>query len=318
MEIFDKSIIATVAAVLLATQSAFSAAPKLMIVPDKTWCVDKGYVTETQRNGKTVVREDYDRALIDKDFTNVSLAIKQIMAERGFPMVDALAQQEADDEDEMLDEAFEGAESGAEAATNAYDEILRRAKPDITLKIGWDGSSYGTLYSMNYRIEAVDSYSNKSVAPVAGQTGEVRRSVPLAVALKQTAKNNMDQFCTTLGEYFDDLQTNGREIRLDVRILDNGAGTTMSTELGGKELGEIIYEWVSDNTVNHQFSQRSGRQRNMQRYDQVRIPMYDSSGRPMDAARWVNGLRDLLQSHGLKSENASSSLGAARIYIGEK
>lgn len=303
---------------LLSTQIAGAAEPKLMIVPDKTWCQEKGYVTETQRNGKTIVREDYDRALIDKDFVNVSLAIKQIMAERGFPVVDALAQQESDDEDEMLDEAFEGAESGSAAATNAYDEILKRAKPDITLKIGWDGTSYGSLYSMNYRIEAVDSYSNKSVAPVAGQTGEVRRSVPLAVALKQTAKNNMDQFCATLGEYFQDLQDNGREIRLDVRILDNGDGTTMSTEFGGKELGNIIYEWVSDNSVNHKFSQRSGRQRNMQRYDQIRIPMYDAAGRPMDGGRWADGLRQVLQSYGLKSENASSALGAARIYIGEK
>lgn len=295
-----------------------AAPPKLMIVPDKTWCVEKGYVTETQRNGKTVVREDYDRALIDKEFHNVSMAIKQIMADRDFPVVDALAQSESDDEDEMLDEAFEGAETGAAAATNAYDEILKRAKPDITLKIGWDGTAYGSLYSMNYRIEAVDSYSNKSVAPIAGQTGEVRRSVPLAVALSQTAKNNMDEFCAKLGDYFDDLQKNGREIRLDVRILDNGSGTTMSSEFGGQELSNIIYEWVNDNTVNHQFSQRSGRQRNMARYDQVRIPMFDSNGRPMDAARWVDGLRTHLNSLGLKSENASTGLGAARIYIGEK
>ena len=278
--------------------------------------LEKGYITETERNGKKIVCEDYDKAFMDNDFRNVSLAIKQVMAERGFPLVDAETQQETDDEDEAFDEAFEGAETGTETATNAYDELLKRAKPDITLKIGWNGSAYGTLYSMEYRIEAVDSYSNKSVAPVAGNTGEVRRSVPLSAALKQTAKNNMDQFCATLLEYFDDLQTNGREIRLDIRILDKGI--TMNSEYGGQELGNIIYEWVSDNTVNHQFSQRSGRQRNMQKYDQVRIPMFDANGRPMDAARWADGLRKALQSYGLKSENASTALGAARIYIGEK
>ncbi|MDE5786444.1 MAG: hypothetical protein K2H98_07935, partial [Duncaniella sp.] len=48
------------------------------------------------------------------------------------------------------------------------------------------------------------------------------------------------------------------------------------------------------------------------------IPMFDSTGRPMDAARWVDGLRTQLNSLGLKSENASTGLGAARIYIGEK
>lgn len=316
MKLISKLLFGGIAAVL-ASQFVFAAPPKLMILPDKTWCVEKGYTTETQRNGKTVVREDYDRALIDPDFKNVQLAIAQIMAERNFPLVDALAQQEADDEDEMLDEAFEGAETGAAAGTNAYDEIIKRAKPDITLKIGWNGHTAGSLYSVDYRIDAIDTYSNKQVAPIAGQTGEVRRTVPLSVALKQTAKDNMDQFCSTLMNYFDDVQTNGREIRLDVRILDNGAGTTMNSEFGGVELSKIIYDWVSDNTVGHQFSERSSG-RNMARFDQVRIPLKDAGGRPIDAKRWADGLRNHLRSLGIVSENASTGLGSGRIYIGEK
>lgn len=303
--------------IVFVSQFALAAPPKLMILPDKTWCVEKGYTTETQRNGKTVVREDYDRALIDPDFQNVQLAIAQVMAERQFPIVSALAQQESDDEDEMLDEAFEGAETGSAAATNAYDEIIKRAKPDITLKLGWTEHTAGSLYSVDYRIDAVDTYSNKQVAPIAGQTGEVRRTVPMSVALKQTAKDNMDNFCSTLMSYFTDIQENGREIRLDIRILDNGEGTTMNTEFGGQELSKIIYDWVSDNTVNHQFSERSSG-RNMARYDQVRIPLNDSSGRPMDAKRWADGLRNHLRTLGIVSENASTGLGSGRIYIGEK
>lgn len=305
------------ATVVLASQTMLAAPPKLMIMPNRTWCKEKGYVIETQRNGKNVVSIDYDKALDDKDFHNVQTAIAQIMAERNFPVVDAKAQQEIDDEDEMLDEAFEGAETGAGTATNAYDEIIKRAKPDITLEIGWNVNTAGSLYSCDYTIEAKDTYSGKSVAPVAGQTGEMRRTVPLSVALKQTAKNNMDQFCSTLLNYFDDLQTNGREVRLDVRILDNGSGTNMNSEFGGKELGTIIYDWVSDNTVGHQFTERS-RGRNMARFDQVRIPLKDASGRPLDARGWSDGLRTHLRSMGIVSENASPSLGAGRIYIGEK
>lgn len=315
MKTFTK--ILTGAFALFSLQTMFAAPPKLMIVPDKTWCVEKGYIIETERNGKVRQHEDYDKALVDPDFKNVQMAIAQIMAERNFPVVSAEAQAESDDEDEMFDEAFEGAESGSGVQTNAYDELLKRAKPDITLKVGWNVNSAGSLYSADYRIDAVDTYSNKQVAPIAGQTGEVRRTVPLSVALKQTAKNNMDDFCTKLQTYFDDVQNNGREIRLDVRIIDNGAGTTMNQEFGGQELSEIIYNWVSDNTVNHQFSQRSSG-RNMARYDQVRIPLKDSAGRPMDASRWVKGLQDKLKSLGITAENASTGLGAARIYIGEK
>lgn len=302
---------------IISFQSVMAAPPKLMIVPDKTWCIEKGYVIESERNGKKVLREDYDRAFVDSDFNNVQLAIAQIMAERNFPVVNGQAQAETDDEDEMFDEAFEGAETGSGVQTNAYDELLKRNKPDITLKIGWNVNNAGSIYSADYRIEAIDTYSNKSVAPIAGQTGEVRRTVPLSVALKQTAKGNMDDFCTKLQTYFDDIQTNGREIRCDIRIIDNGSGVTMNQEFEGLELSEIIYNWISDNSVNHQFNQRSSG-RNMARYDQIRIPLKDANGRPMDASRWVKGLQEKLKSLGIVCENASTGLGAGRLYIGEK
>lgn len=304
-------------AFVLSSTVALAAPPKLMIVPDKTWCISKGYVIESERNGKKHVREDYDRALYDSDFQNVRLAIAQLMAERNFPLVDAASQQEADDDDEMLDEAFEGAQSGAGVETNAYDEILKRAKPDIILKLGWNVNTLGSIYNADYRLEAVDTYSNKSVVPIAGQTGDKRRSIPLSAALKSTASSQMDNFCRTLQEYFDDVQNNGREIRLDVRIVDNGGPVNMNTEFGGKELQEIIYDWVHDNTVNHQFSQRNTG-RTMARYDQVRIPLRDASGRQMDASIWVKGLQQKLKSLGIVSENRSSALGLARLYIGEK
>lgn len=302
---------------IISFQYVMAAPPKLMIVPDKTWCIEKGYVIESERNGKKVLREDYDRAFVDSDFNNVQLAIAQIMAERNFPIVNGQAQAETDDEDEMFDEAFEGAETGSGVQTNAYDELLKRNKPDITLKIGWNVNNAGSIYSADYRIEAIDTYSNKSVAPIAGQTGEVRRTVPLSVALKQTAKGNMDDFCTKLQTYFDDIQTNGREIRCDIRIIDNGSGVTMNQEFEGLELSEIIYNWISDNSVNHQFNQRSSG-RNMARYDQIRIPLKDANGRPMDASRWVKGLQEKLKSLGIVCENASTGLGAGRLYIGEK
>lgn len=302
---------------IISVQYVMAAPPKLMIVPDKTWCIEKGYVIESERNGKKVLREDYDRAFVDSDFNNVQLAIAQIMAERNFPVVNGQAQAETDDEDEMFDEAFEGAETGSGVQTNAYDELLKRNKPDITLKIGWNVNNAGSIYSADYRIEAIDTYSNKSVAPIAGQTGEVRRTVPLSVALKQTAKGNMDDFCTKLQTYFDDIQTNGREIRCDIRIIDNGSGVTMNQEFEGLELSEIIYNWISDNSVNHQFNQRSSG-RNMARYDQIRIPLKDANGRPMDASRWVKGLQEKLKSLGIVCENASTGLGAGRLYIGEK
>lgn len=305
------------AMLVVSAQSALAAPPTMMLVPDKTWCIEKGYVNETTRNGKKIVREDYDRALVDKDFVNVSLAVKQVFAERGYPIGDAASQNEADDEDEMFDEAFEGAESGSGVQTNSFDELLKRNKPDILIKLGWNVNTAGSLYSADYRLEAVDAYSQKSVAPLAGQTGEVRRTTPLGVALKQTAKNNMDGFLTTLQSYFDDVQTNGREMRLILRIVDNGAGLNMNSEFGGEELSDIIYNWVNDNSQNHQFTRRSSG-RDQANYTQIRVPLKDSMGRPQDAETWAKGLQKKLQSLGIPTENRPQGLGTARLMLGEK
>ncbi len=297
--------------------AAFAAAPRIMIVPDKTWCTEKGYIIEHNRNGKVIPREDYDKALIDKDFKNVQLAIAQVFAERGFPVVSGEAQQEDDEFDEMLDEAVEGAQTGSGVQTDAYDELIKQSKPDILLKIGWNVNTIGTLYSCDYRMDAIDSYSNKQIAPLAGQTGERRRTVPLSVALKATAKANMDDFTNTLMQYFATVENEGREIKVDIRIIGNGAGITMSSEFGGRELGDIIYTWLNDNTVNHQFNRRSTG-RNMARYNEVKIPLRDTKNRPMDATVFVDNLKNYLKTLGIESGNKSFGLGNGRLYIGEK
>lgn len=301
------------AAVVVSAQMALAAPPSIMVLPEKNWCIEHGY-TKTVKDKEY---PDYEKAIGDKEFRSVNTAFQQLFAERGFPMVDATAQSEEDDMDDAMDEAFEGAKSGASAGSNAFDELVNRAKPDITVEVEWSGNNAGSLYSADFNIKAIDTYSSKAVSAIAAQTGEVRRTVPLTVALKQAVKNNFDSFCALLQQHFDDLQANGREIRLDVRILDNGAGTTMNTEFGGQELSQIIYEWVSDNTVNHQFNQRSSGRTRL-RFNQVRIPMKDTNGRPMDAKAWARGLQQKLAALGLPAENSSPALGLGRLYIGEK
>ena len=301
------------AAVVVSAQMALADPPSILVLPEKNWCIEHGYT----KTVKEKTYPDYEKALGDKEFRSVNTAFENLFTERQFPLVNASSQQEEDDFDDALDEAFEGAQSGAGAATNAYDELVNRAKPDITIEVEWSGNNAGSLYSADFNIKAIDTYSSKAVAAIAAQTGEVRRTVPLTVALKQAVKNNFDAFCAQIQQHFDDIQTNGREIRLDVRILDNGAGTTMNSEFEGQELNQIIYKWVSDNTINHQFTQRSSG-RNRQRFNQVRIPLKNAEGEPQDAKMWAYGLINRLKALNIVAENASPAPGLARIYIGEK
>lgn len=296
---------------------AHAAMPTIVVLPDKAWATAKGYIIESVRNGKTVTRIDYNKALVDPEFKNVQDAIQAAMAERDFRLPDLQTSQDQDEEEEMYEEAFESAQTGSDVQSNALDDIMKNTKPDILLNIYWDYNTSGSTYTCNFSLKAVDAYSTKAIGAVAGNTGERRRIVPISVALKEAFKSNMDDFCVKLGEHFNDVEENGREMRLNVRIANNGAGLTMSTEFDGTELGEIIQKWLDDNTVNHQYSMRNSG-RNMISFDQVRIPMLDAKGRHMDAKGFAGQLQKYLKQYGLTCDIANSSLGYARIFIGEK
>lgn len=311
-----KKIISLIAAGVM-TVSAYAEAPSIMLLPDKTWCNAQGYVNQVDRGGKTRIYEDYEKAFLDQELTQVKTGVNSVFAQRGFPLKDFGAEQESDDLDEMEDEAFESAETGSSYAKNSSDIIIANAKPDIIIKIGWIKNTVGFNYSLSYRLEALDSYSNKSIAAVTSEGAPVPRTTPLSAAITEAMKSNMDEFCTQLMNHFADVQANGREMRMNFRIIDNGSGLNFNTEFGGKELGTIIYDWMHENTQDHRFTERSST-RNRLAYHQVRVPMRDASGKAVNAKQFVAGLQAHLKSLGIKAENTSSTLGSGSLAIGEK
>lgn len=304
--------VALTATLFLSAITATAAdAPSLMVLPDNTWCNVNGYGSEINRGGKTRFVPDYDKAFLNEEFTQVNAGVSQVFAQRGFPLKNAMAQNEADDFDEMLDDATEGAESGAGVATNSYDQLVSKLGPDITLKIGWTLNRVGFNYSVSYRLTAVDAYSNKDIASVAHEGGAVPRSTPLSAAISDAMQSNMDEFCNQLMSSFMDTKTNGREIRCSVNILDNGDDITMNTEYGGEELGNLIAAWVGQNTLNHNDQPRS-RARTRMQFAGLRIPF------DMDANKFATNLQKYLKSLGIVAENKSAGKGNARLTIGEK
>lgn len=311
-----KKIISLIAAGVM-TVSAYAEAPTIMLLPDKTWCNAQGYVNEINRGGKTRVYEDYDKAFLNEELTQVSRGVSNVFNNRGFKLKDYNEQTESDDYDEMEEEAFESAETGSSYAQNSSDIIIAKAKPDILIKIGWIKNSVGFNYSLSYRIAAFDSYSNKNIASVTSEGAPVPRTTPLSAAITEAMKSNMDEFCAQLMAHFEDVQTNGREMRMNIRIIDNGSGLNFNSEFGGKELGAIIYDWMHENTQDHRFAERTAT-RNRRSYDQVRVPMRDASGKVIQARQFMDGLQAHLKSLGIKAENTSSTLGSGSLAIGEK
>lgn len=314
---FNKILVASFCA-LVASCMLNAAPPQVMVLPDDQWCIENKFYTVQNKRGKETKIADYERAFKEsRELVNVVPAIGQLLGDMGLKLINFASQNDSDDEDDAVDEFYEGAESGAGVESNSLDAILNKFKPDITLRLGWNVNQNGFDYNCSYRLVATDAYSNKEIAAVTSETAVTKRSVPVQACIKNAVAEHMNDFAARLNEHKEDMGKNGREISINVGII-SGSGINMNTEFGGKELGTIIYDWISDNTVNHQF-QESSSTRNRLRYKGVRIPMEDSSGRPIQAKQFVTNLQKYLQSnYGIRAENVSSGLGKGRLMIGEK
>ena len=317
MKIFLKHLL-LVWVIILVSLGARAAAPTIMVLPDKTWCTQNNFVNRIEKQGKMRVIEQYEEAFISStDLKNVKTTLNKLFAERGFPLQDAEAALGATDEEEDEEEFMESEDGGEGVSMTPYDILMNKCKPDITLKVGWEVNQAGFDQCITYRIEAIDSYSNKSVAVANGTGPTMKRNVPLAVMLEQSVLDKMPELTDQLMRYFEDVQANGREIAIRVRMWE-GTPFSLSSEFGGQELGQIIYNWLSDNTVNHQFTEANSSTKTA-RYTQVRVPLKDENGRPLQARQYVDQLRRYLRdTYNISSANRTSGLGSGVLVLGSK
>lgn len=97
------------------------------------------------------------------------------------------------------------------------------------------------------------------------------------------------------------------------------AGVDMETEFGDDELGDIIENWLSGNTVMGRFSKLSSSE-NFAIYEQVRIPLFDEKGRALDTNGFAKMLRNVLRKepYNIPCKIIDQGLGTAILVLGEK
>lgn len=313
-----KSIIIIIA--LFLNMAAFSQAkkPTIMVVPSDVWCVQNNFSSTYDNQGVQETIPDYNRAL--QNDANLLLAIGKInsmMTDRGFPLKDLQTVTKSVSQKNAEDNMIQSKTSGANLAENPIDRLRRVAKADIIMQLTYTLNVMGPKYSITYNLQGLDAYTNKQIAGAQG-TGKQTFTAELPILLEEAVMNNMDNFCDQLMVYFDDIQENGREVAVDIRVFDNESGLDLETEFGGMELSEIIDDWVSDNTVNHVFNKSDGSETFIQ-YEQVRIPLYKTNGQQMDTESFVRELRKYLRDkYKIESKVMTRGLGRCILAIGEK
>lgn len=306
---------------MVACMSAFSQAkkPTLMVVPSDVWCNQNGYVQIFNNQGLEQVIPDYQQALQnDMDLKLAIAKINDLMAERGFPLKDLEAQvkmiQQQNAEANLIT-----SKNGNELAESPIDRLLRVAKADIIIELTWNVTEQGPKRTLTYIMEGKDAYTGKSIGGANG-TSQPSFSAEVPVLLEEAVVANIDNFNNRLQAHFDDLFAAGREVTLDIRVFDNNeAGIDLESEFGDEELGEIIDNWLFENTVEGRYS-KLGSSENYASYEQVRIPLFNARGQALDTEAWARQLRKVLtkEPYNIPVKVLNRGLGKCILVLGEK
>lgn len=317
-----RNIILHTALVILITiisQNVFSQAkkPTIMVVPSDVWCYQNGYTEEINNQGIIEKIPNYKKAFQENpELLLVISKINGLMAERGFPLKN-LESTLKSVQSESAEDAMITSKTGSNIAETSIDKLRKTAKADIIIQLTWTLNKLGPKKSVSFNMQGLDAYTNKQIATAVG-TGAASFSVELPILLEEAVLTHIDNFNVSLQNHFDDMFENGREIIVRIKKFDSWNGD-LEQEYNGKELGTIIEDWMSENTVKGRFSTVDATE-NMMLFDQVRIPLYDEKGNATDARRHMRNLQDFLKKapYSITNKLMTKGLGEVIIILGEK
>ncbi len=317
-----KGTIYTVLLIMLySTIFAQAKKPTLMVVPSDNWCIKNGYTTTFDEMGTLKTIPDYKMALQNETDLLMTIGkINTMMSDRGFPLVN-LETAIKNTENESAEVSMMSSKSGSNLVENPIDVLQRNANADIIIQLTYVINQEGPRRSITFMLQGLDAYTKKQIAGAQG-TGEPSFATQTPVLLEEAVLAHIDDFNSRLQAHFDDLFTNGREVVFQARVFDGSPVDLEEVymyENESLELGEIIENWISANTVQGRFSTSTYTQ-NVIRFEQVRIPLYDDKGRANDTRRWLRDLRNLLNKSpfNLVSKIYTRGLGEVWLIIGEK
>lgn len=291
--------------------------PTIMVVPEKAWCLNKGYV---QANNPNAV--DYSLALRDDDVLNVVTEMGKIMAERGFPLKLLSSALEALQTEAAMDVALVSKEDG-EIMEDDLDKLTRVAGADILVNIAFTRTQRGPRNMIEFRVTSVDAATSKQIG---GETGVSSASgAPVTVLLQESVLSFMDNFSAGIQRHFQDIVDNGREGSIIFKIAsDCPLNFESEVEYNGDtgELCDLIDYWMSEHAVNGSFSQ-NGKTRVRLSYEQVRFPLFGKGkfggkARAINADGFVKPIGSFLSQFGISVSTAPSGIGKVYVVLGGK
>ena len=283
--------------------------PSIMVIPSDNLMYKLKCIDTISYQGRRIINRDFGKAfLIHSELKFLISAIKETFASRGYPLED-------------LEQTLKGIQNDASYEivenyeTDNKSMILKTARPDIILDLNYDKDNKGMTSSLALNIEAIDAYTYESIG-AATHSGEESAGKTITELFKEQVENNLNNLQEQMNLHFEDLKTNGRKIKLRVRM-EEGVDIDFRKDICSARLSysRWIAKWLKKNTENG-YGKRQMNTATELLYTQIRIPMYDDEGYPIAASDWSELLLDdLMDACSISAFNNSNGLGEALLVI---
>jgi len=297
--------------------SAAEKKPTIMILPSDNWCTQRYFTQKFDNQGTTVSIPDYQRAFVeDIELPQVISKVGGVLTSMGYSLKDAEQEIKSLSVKQAEDNMLSSKTSGASIVETPLDILKRRMKSDVIIQIWWNITKDSRGKVVSFTLEAFDAYTNKRIATSTGNSEPTTEAIP--IVLEKAVKDNIREFDKQLDRWYADQSKNGREIVMTIRCWDSW-DNDLETEYNGEELTDCIQQWMQEHTVGGNFNLTDGSETFAQ-FEQIRIPMFDSKGKAMDARAFATALRKHLAKapYDITSKVVVRGLGEAIIILGEK
>lgn len=262
--------------------------PKIMVVPSDALMNQKGLLSMGNDMGEEVMVQNYQKAFLDIELKAVISKFGEMMKERGFETV-------------MLEQELKRVQ-GKGLQVN-YD-----IKVELTYKITQQGPRK-ILYA---EFSGIDTYSSKQIAASSGESAPAIGASPEAL-LQEAVLDKIDQFNNQLMMTFNDMATKGRESRLTI-VAD---GISLDDEIAGKSILDHIESWLDTSCVRGNYNTDDSSDERME-VSQAMMPLFDASGKSLDARNFYKGLEGNLKGLGLDVKMTKRKLAEVEFTLKAK
>jgi hypothetical protein len=229
-------------------------------------------------------------------------SLNEIFNKKGFEvqslefLMRSLKQEDSENQFVGQDYGLDGA-----IAESPTDRIKRTANVDFIVDLDFEIMEVGAQRYVTFNMKAVDVSSNAREIAHAHGDGKPSSSASVNTLLEEAVLNHMDLFCKKLQNEYVNMSKNGRQITVKVKRTDNSdydlLRTTFAFEGQQTTLGDIIYYWLQDNTVDNNPTRSISP--NVITFNQVMIPLTKVGRRGavqrVDTQEYLQGLQTYLR-----------------------